>query len=193
MAFVEIGQGAVIEVGDNRLAVRFLLHPFIDHKRSEEEGRPIYVDSEMIEIKIPGSRDVLVRSVTEEDKLRYAKMYEHFKTTATEIINGTPLTEFPFITSADRKELEYFNVYSAEQLVGMADGYIDRMRGNMRDLIKKVKAHMENAKDTAFLTKVTQENENLKREIELVKTQMKQLSEHLTEKEDETSRKKKAA
>lgn len=193
MSYANIGQGVVIEKGEKSLGITFSYHPFIDHERTKSEGRPIFVDVEMIEIRIPGSKDVCIRAVTEEDKINYSRHYEHFRTKNTEIINGTPLSEFPFISASERKELEYFNVFTAEQLVGMADGFVDKMRVNCRDLIKKVKAHLQNAKDTAFVTSMTQENENLKREIQALKEQMNTIISKIG-KEDETgTRKQKAA
>ncbi len=193
MAFVDVGQGISVQTGDQRLGIRFLYHPFQDHRRSQDEGRPIFTDVEMIEIKIPGSRDVILRAVTENDKYQHAKLYEHFKVHNSELINGTPLSEFPFISASERKELEYFNVYTAEQLVGMADGFIDNMRVNCRDLIKKVKAHLEKATDTAFVTKMTQENENLKREMEVLKQQMGEILALKSEREDAPREKRKVS
>jgi hypothetical protein len=193
MGFQDIGQGLVIQKSDKALGITFAYHPFIDHERSKAEGRPIYQDVEMIEVRIPGSRDVLIRTVTDEDRMQHSRLYEHFKTVNSEIINGTPLTEFPFITAAERKELEYFNVYTAEQLVGMADNHFDKMRVNCRDMIKKVDAHLKNAKDTAFVTSVTQENENLKREIDVLKGQMNDLISRMGNEDERDARKRKAA
>lgn len=193
MALAEIGQGIGIEVGSKALGVTFTYHPFIDHSRSKQEGRPIYQDVEMIEIRIPGSRDVLIRNVTEEDKVIYSRLYDHFKAKNTAMIDGTPLTEFPFITAADRKELEYFNVYTAEQIVSISDTHMDKMRVNIRDLIKKIKAHMQNAKDTAFVTHVTQENEDLKRRIAFLETQLNDVINKLGKEDDAQGRKRKAA
>lgn len=193
MALHDIGQGIVVEKSDKALGITFVYHPFIDHERSKVEGRPIYQDVEMIEVRIPGSRDVLVRAVTEQDKMQYERLYTHFKNSNAEIINGTPLSEFPFISAAERKELEYFNVYTAEQLVNMADGHFDKMRVNMRDLIKKVNAHLQNAKDTAFVTSITQENENLKREIDAIKGQMNDLISRMGNDDERETRKRRAA
>lgn len=170
-----LNDGTVIERSDAALGVRFFLHPLQDEEKSRLEGRPIYKEIEMIEVLTPGSRDVLHRKVNQEDMIRFKAHYDAFKASSEHRLDGTPLNEFPFITAAERKELEYFNIFTGEQLVNMPDGNIDRMGVNGRDLIKKVNAYMQVAKDSAFISSITQENENLKREMEMLKKQMDQI------------------
>jgi hypothetical protein len=167
--------GTVIEQTDDALAVRFFMLPERDEVKSAQEGRPIYHDIEMVEILIPGSRDKLHRKVNDLDKQRFRTRYEKFKQSITNQIEGTPLNQFPFISVAEIKELEYFNVFTGEQLALIPDGNIDKIGVNGRDLIKKVKNYMQAAKDTAFVSKMTHENESLKREISLLKEQMQQI------------------
>ena len=170
-----LDDGTVIEQTDASLGVRFFLYPQQDIRRSNEEGRPIFYDKEMVEILIPGSRDKLHKEVTEDVKRRFRKRYEAWKEASDNKVDGTPLTEFPFISSAERKELEYFNIFTGEQLINMADGYIDKVGVNGRDLIKKVKNYMTMAKDSSLLGKITSENEQLKREMAMLKEQMQHL------------------
>ncbi len=167
--------GTVIESTDANLVVRFFLHPIQDEVKSKEEGRPIYREVEMVEIIAAGSRDKLHRQVREEDKYRFKARYEAFKNASSNAVEGTLLNQFPFISAAEVKELEYFNIFTGEQLVSMSDGNIDKMGVNGRDLIKKVKAYMQMAKDTSVVSRMTEENEHLKREMNLLKEQMQQI------------------
>lgn len=158
--------------GNKGLSVRFFMHAIQDERRSMEEGRPIYKEIEMVEILTPGSRDILHKAVTEVEKHRFKELYKQFRETKESRIDGTPLDQFPFISVAERKELEYFNIFTGEQLVNIPDGNIDKIGVNGRDLIKKVEAYIKFTKDNAHIAKTTQENEELKREIALLKQQM---------------------
>ena len=164
--------GEVIDRTDDSLLVRFFLHPELDEKRSNEDGRPIYKDVEMVEIMSAGSRDVLHKKSDDILKRRFKRQYEAFKSANSEVLVGTPLGQFPFISASERKELEYFNIFTGEQLIAMPDGNIDKVGVNGRDLIKKVKAFFDMAKDTSIVSKMTSENESLKREMALIKEQM---------------------
>jgi hypothetical protein len=160
---------------DAHLLVRFFMYPILDEKRSSEEGMPKYTEIEMVEILAAGNKDKPVFKVTDHYRKRFAEKYARFKEKLGEGVSGTPLNNFPFISASEIKELEYFNVYTAEQLVGISDGNIERIGVNGRDLIKKVKAYMDAAKDSSVVTRFASENESLKREIELLKTQMSQI------------------
>lgn len=170
-----LDDGTVIERTDACLGVRFFWFEKENEARSKEEGRPIYDQVEMIEILTPGCKDRLHRLVNDIDKMRFREKYKSFKEISNNTIEGTPLAQFPFISVADRRELEYFNVYTGEQLINMPDGNIDRLGVNGRDLIKKVTAFMQMAKDTAVVSRMTDENESLKREMALIKEQMDQI------------------
>lgn len=167
--------GTVVERSDACLGVRFFFLPILDELKTKAEGRPIYTEIEMVEVLTPGSKDVLHRKVNDMDKARFKEKYDAFASMAQQQVTGTPLNQFPFISASDRKELEYFNVFTGEQLINMPDGNIDRVGVNGRDLIKKVKAYMDMAKDTAVVSRMTEENEHLKQEMALIKQQMDQI------------------
>lgn len=170
--------GLVVERTDSSLSVWFFYHPVLLEKASEEAGIPKYTDVEMIGFMIPGDRNsVIHRKVKDEDKIRFKEKYERFKQTAESKIEGTPLNQFHFISAAQIKELEYFNIYTAEQLVSIPDGNIDRLGSKGREMVMKVKATLDSAKDASFVTKITSENEKLKKEMDLLKEQMAQISE----------------
>lgn len=177
-----LDDGTVVEATDKSLRVQFFYLPVENKMKSKEAGRPIYEDVEMVEIKIPGSRDLYHFKAEEKYINRFPKQYAAFKQSTEAKMEGTPLSQFPFITASERKEFEYHNIYTAEQLCNMADGLKDRVGMHTRDIIKKVSAFLKSAKDTSALTALVDENEHLKREMELIKQQMKQL---LTLKEEE--------
>ena len=113
--------------GDDNLMVKFFIAPIEDHDASKEAGRPIFKDVEWIDIRIPGSRDNTVRPVRYEgsknDVDRFPRHYAAFKnrTENNEGVVGTPLSVFPGVKAGQRKELEFFNIVTVEQLANAPD------------------------------------------------------------------------
>lgn len=167
-----LDDGTVIERTDACLGVRFFWLAIENELKSKEEGRPVCDQVEMVEIITPGSKDKFHGKVNDFHKMRFRDRYKAFSERACDKMQGTLLEQFPFISAADRKELEYFNVFTGEQLINMPDGNIERLGVNGRDLIKKVTAYMQMAKDTSVVARMTEENENLKREMALIREQM---------------------
>jgi hypothetical protein len=169
--------GTTMQQADERLIVRFFLKEELNESKSEIAGMSKYDNIEMVEILIPGCRDNCIRKASDQDKHRFKRQYDAFLSTKEDRDTGTPLSHFPFISPAEVKELEYCNVYTGEALVGLQDIYIERIPMDVRPLIKRVKAFMDVAKDSAVAVKYAAENEALRSEMDLMKKQMAQLLE----------------
>jgi len=115
---------------DGKLHVRFFLLPVIDQDASDKAQRPIYVDTEYVEIMIPGDKhNKVVEPVDHVNKRRFASRYDQFKQGMAEQIIGTPLKLSKLVTDSQIKELEFFHVRTVEQLAGMNDGICSKMMG----------------------------------------------------------------
>jgi hypothetical protein len=110
-----------------------------DDVASQKAGRPIFVDEERVRIVWAGNTKSEFHApaadrcdrplVNPEDKSRYyvkwkdhpdfKPAYEAFKAGQAYAATGTPITELPFLSEANRMELKAINVLTAEQLVGM--------------------------------------------------------------------------
>lgn len=167
--------GTIIEQTDASLGVRFFHLPVEDEVETRNTGIVKFKDIEMLEVLIPGDRNTIHRKVKEEDKIRFRQQYERFKESNSQELQGTLLNQFPFISSARRKELEYLNIFTGEQLLNMPDGNIDKIGIGGRELIKKIKAFMDMAKDNAVTVALAEKNERLEREMELMKQQIQML------------------
>lgn len=182
--------GTTMLPGDEKLLVRFYLMEILNESRTTAAGMNKYDDVEMLEIIIPGCRDNCIRKATDQDKERFRRQYNNFLTSKGEGKEGTPLSHFPFIGPSERRELEYFNIFTGEGLVGLTDGYIEQIPMDVRPLIKKVKAFMDIAKDSAIAIKNAQENEELKDKIASLEAQMKDLASTMKEKDVENDHRK---
>ena len=98
------------------------LKPEQNKAKSAAAGRPIYDEGmEVVEVRFAGDRNkvsvfpahVICGEVQDEDgdtrKITYAerwsKQYERFKAKEHQVMEGTPLSELPFLTEAKRSEL----------------------------------------------------------------------------------------
>lgn len=161
------------------LAVRFFLKPQKNEKKSRDAGRPIYEDTEQVEIRIPGDRDVLVRPATAEDKARWDRQYEAFKKNQDQTTaSGMPLGEWPLITGALREELGYFGIKTVEQLAGVPDVQLQRI-GPLMALRQKARDWVARSKDDAVLVKLRDENDQLSARVSALEKMLETASAQL--------------
>lgn len=137
---------------DKRLRVNFGLHPQINQEKSAAEGRPIYDEIEYVTIMVPGERDVVHRAAWERDFQRFPLQYAAFKNKRNQdAASGTPLAVLTWLTSAQVKELEFFNCFTVEQLANLADSSASRFMG-IQALKQRAKDYVTAAKEAAPLT-----------------------------------------
>ena len=146
---------------------------------SEQEGRPIYEDREFVRIFVPGDTNtVLERQVTEHDKDRFAQQYAIFKRTGSgdEQVIGTPLSQLPWLTPSQIKQMQALNIRTVEHLAGLSDTSIQALGMGGRELKAKAQAYLDTAADGAEAAKYAAQNEQMKSEIEDLKAQIKELA-----------------
>jgi len=161
---------------DKRLLVVFSVRPHPNREQSALQGRPIYDEKDYITIMVPGDKDsVIERLATEQDKNRFGVQYAAFQRKhSQEHVSGTPLRAVSFISSAQIKELEYFNVYTVEQLAELSDGNAQKFMGiqNLKLLAKDfLKAATEQAPLTAMRAEMTSKDEEIAALLAAVKEQ----------------------
>jgi hypothetical protein len=145
---------------DKALFVQFNLEPHHNQAKSALEGRPIFEEKEYIIIMVPGDKDSIVhRPAMESDKQRFWDRYDRWKrkvgdTTTT----GTPLKMVPWLNSSQVKELEYFNVYTLEQLSALSDTHAQKFMG-INSLRQRAKDAVQAAKEAAPLSAIRAEIE----------------------------------
>lgn len=146
--------------------------------KSAEEGRPVYVDRDYVEIIWPGARDIICpRAEDRAKKDPYVKQaYEHWKKTREQPVEGTPLTEVPFLKPSQIKEMQAQNVMSLEQLAGLTDTQAPRIAFDGMQLRDKAIAYMKAAKDTALAMKLKAELDQRDRDIAVLRDELVKLN-----------------
>ena len=121
---------------DDTLVVTFRHHPVPNEHKTAEEGRPIFDDMEVCDIRPAGSRNfatqpahMRARWVSDDPyggeqrqetyAERFQRQYRQFKEKLQQTISGTPLEHAPFLTEARRSELRALNIYTVEQLAAI--------------------------------------------------------------------------
>lgn len=164
---------------DARLWVRFHLHPVQDQTASAAEGRPIFKELEYITIMVPGDKDNIVeREVWEQDRARFAKQYQHWKSTGQEAISGTPLEAYPGVTRAQVEELKFFGVRTVEDLAGIADAHAAKFMG-IQALKQKAKTFLAAAAGSVPAHKVQADMEQKDMEIAALQRTLKEMGDKL--------------
>lgn len=162
----------------NHLFVEFYADAVHSKRRSEAEGRPIYVDREMVHIRWPGDSKRDHHAPADEkfklaerngEQISYAEafpeQYAAFKNKAIARKTGTPLNLLPFLKPTQIRELEHANVFTAEALAALPDGVIRKMGGQARAIVDQTKDWIAQAEDAGRNMRLAAENDDLKARI----------------------------
>jgi len=159
---------------------RFFMNAKQDMKKTEEEGRPIFVEHEMVSIQIPGDsktefvdyvyRKGMPNGATFDETnpnhvppytIRFAREYEMFKAGQAQAITGTPLEHWPLLTAGRVAELKASKVLSVEDLATVPDGLLPKLGPNARTEREKARAFLQSASDSAVVEKMAREKQDL--------------------------------
>jgi BMFP domain-containing protein YqiC len=142
-----------------------------DDAKSREKGRPVYVDVDIIEIRI--GRDTIRRPVIEADKRTYAAQYLAFKKSESqEAVEGFPLAQWAAIPGkAVVKEFAHYGIRTVEQLAEATDTTI-HMVGPHMSLRQLAKDWVANSKQQGPLIKLRAENESLRGRVDALEKMM---------------------
>jgi hypothetical protein len=167
---------------DNSLVALFKLLPVKNDLKSMAEGRVIYDDIEVCEIRFPGKTDIRVspahafshwvtdeygqRQITYAERFR--KQYQQFKEHAAQTLSGTPLDKVPWLSPARVAELQAVHVYTAETLAGMDGPALKTLGIGGREMKDRATAWIAEAKANAPTAQMLGELELLKQQKQLL-------------------------
>ena len=167
---------------DRRLNVRFSIEARIDHAKTQETGQEHYRDLEFVTIFIPGDKTLSVhRPVQTSDKIRFRENYRNFKENLKTPEQGSPLNVWPLVSPSQRKELEYLNCRTVEQLAGMSDLACQSMMGAL-GLRLKAQTFLKAKLEDAGLIKMTNDLQKRDDQIAALQDQLTKLAELVEQK-----------
>jgi len=166
---------------DNLVIPRFYNHTIENKAKSKEAGRPIFDDMEVVEVRFAGDRNkvsvfpataICGQSQDEEGDYRpityaerWPEQYKRFKAKQTQIMEGTPVDELPFLTQGKRAELKALSIYTAETLAALDGQPLKNLGQGGRDLKNQAQAYLDRAAGTADVTGMAAEIAELKQLI----------------------------
>lgn len=166
--------------GDSGMHARFYTVMMHDEAKSAEAGRPIYAETEFVEIIAAGNANNIIRRVaSEEDYQRFSRQYQVFsrdKEFTGEQLIGTPLVEVPWISKPQVHEMAYMHIHTLEQLASVDDAVCSKYAG-MYDLKRKAIVAAKAAADAAPMTEMAYQMEQMKLQLEELMLQNKALKE----------------
>jgi hypothetical protein len=168
-------QMGLVAGAPNRITAKFSVEAVHDLEASEKAGKPIYVDTEFVTKWIPGDKDNVVhRPVRLVDKAEFSEQYRAFKLNQDQPQTGTPLEMLAFLSPANRAELGYYGIRTAEQLMTMADVNGQNIMG-FQQLKNKTKVYLDALAGAAPAQKLQAELSKRDDEIALLKTMVETL------------------
>jgi hypothetical protein len=179
---------------DDSLVVLFKYLAVENPQKTLTEGRPIFDDQEVCEIRSGGSKDVKVflatapsadgwvtdpftgqqkqRSYAE----RFAHQYRQFKASAAQTKTGTPLEHGPFLTAGKVATLRAQNVYTIEALADIEGAELKNlgpggreMKNSAMEYIAESRQHAPNMQMMAELEALKARNATLEEDLQAKK------------------------
>lgn len=158
---------------DSKLFVVFFRGTRLNEAKSQEVGRPVHDDVDMVKIVIPGQRDTVVAIADHTYQQRFPKQWAQFKANAEQTTSGTPLSEVTWLTPAQIADLKAMNVHSVEQLAAMPDSSAHSFMG-FHGLKQRAQAYLEAAKGNAPLIQMQAALEERDAQIAALQAQLNQ-------------------
>jgi hypothetical protein len=145
---------------DKLLVVKFYPDAKENKHASLKAGRPVFDDIEMCEIIIPGdrSRTLLVPALAEWKRFgttrvtyaeRFKDHYARYKANEGPVVEGTPLSEAPFLTMGQRASYKALDIYTVEQLAALSGQGIKNLGVGGLAVVQQAKAYLSAASSTA--------------------------------------------
>lgn len=164
---------------------------------SEQEGRPIYHDVPHLRIIFPADRtkvyDQAVKMNDDDrgpsDPHRFPRQWEAFVAQKEQVVDGTPIDQWPPITRARAMELKGAKIMTVEQYASVPDhASLGLGWQKERELARN---WLEQAKGGAIVSKIMAENDVLRKDVEMLREQVQSLSSRFSrDDQDETETKR---
>lgn len=147
----------------SRLTATFKYLAVLNEAASKKEGRAIYDDVEVCEIRLPANKQTVgvypahdVKEFGDDPNIpgvrvpltyamKFNAQYLAFKNGDAQAVSGTPLEALTFLSPGKRLELKALNIYTAEVLAGLEGAQLKQLGMGGRDLKNQAADFIANA------------------------------------------------
>lgn len=161
--------------GDDGLYVQFFAHSVHLEFQSKEEGRPVYAKRDFVRVIQPGERDKMEREAREDDKMRWPKQWAAYEAQQQQVPDGTPIDVLFPGAPHEVAMLKALHIHTVEMLAQLSEAGIGRLGLGGRTKVERAKKFMDATASMAGINKLQAENERLKEDMAVLKTQLEQL------------------
>ncbi len=166
--------------------------------KSLKEGRPIFDDMEIVELRYPGSKNWSAFPATsfshwgidpengEQVRVTYAerfrRQYQQFKSRSIQTKSGTPLDYAAFLTEARRAELRAQNIYTVEALSAIDGQELKNLGAGGREIKNAAMEYITASQSGAVNTQMQAEIEALRMKNRMMEDDLAILKEKAADK-----------
>lgn len=161
-----MGNNLHVTYGDDKgLLVEFMEDAVHLPYDSDKAGRAIYKATPFISIIFPGDKTKRTyRPASEDDKRRFALQWAAFEKGEKAIENGTPITQWNYLSKSQALELKHMGFWTVELLANATDTAISGLIGGSA-IRAQAQTFIAATKDDSKFTAMTAENEKLKTQL----------------------------
>lgn len=176
---------------DRSLSVMFYKKPIQNNYETQQKGRPIFDEVDMVRIYLPGDEKNVVDTYARDDhKERFPRQWAHYKNKMEgdqQLVGKTPLTEWPRLSTAQVEELRAMKFFSVDDIANANDGVLARLgmvagqspfafREAAQRFLKIAAAAEVDTKQAEALDAVTKENAEMKEQMAAMQAQLARLA-----------------
>lgn len=161
-----LGSNLHVTYGDDKgLLVEFCDDAIEQPFETEKAGRAIFKQVPFLSIIFPGDKTKRVyRPASEADKQRFAMQWAAFEKGEKAIENGTPITQWNYLSKSQALELKHMGFWTVELLATATDTAIAGLIGGSA-IRAQAQTFIAATKDDSKFTAMTAENEKLKARV----------------------------
>jgi len=164
------------EPANNGIFPKFYTDTIRNQSKSDAEGRPVFDEVEMVEIRIAGDpKNVVTRKARDLDKERWYAQYEQFKRQEKQVSSGTPIQEWTRISKSEAATLKALNIHTLEALAELPESGLQNIGMGAREMQKKAIAYIEAANDSGAIEKQRKLIEQQSEMIDELKARIEEL------------------
>jgi len=152
----------------------FYHETMVDQAATDREGHVVTRNVERVKILVPGDdKSVVDRVVTDKDKKRWPEVYQRFhERRDRQVIDGTDIREWPYLTRDWVAKLQFLNVHTIEEIAKAPDSLLEKMGPGARDLQARAKVFLKPA--TAKESSWHKERKAMEQRISQLESQLRQ-------------------
>lgn len=139
----------VAEDTDDKCQPLFYMKEVKDVAKSRVENRVCYKMVEYVEIFVPGEKNLRPnRPITDEDKRRWPDQYRRFQETREEEMEGTPISQWPYLDRAGVAEMTANGFPTVELVAACPDGSLNLLGANGNEVRKRAQHFLKPQPET---------------------------------------------